>query len=103
MRSRMTRRLRRHGSARDERGAAAVEFALVTPLLLVILFGIVDYGIWFSDSISARQAVRDGARAGPIDSLGACATTVTGTDADLHKLACTISSRMDQISGSTYV
>ena len=99
----MTRRRRRHGCSRQDRGAAAVEFALVTPLLLIMLFGIVDYGIWFSDSISARQAVRDGARNGAVESFGACPATVTGNDADLHKLACTIEARMDQISGATYV
>lgn len=49
-----------------ERGAAAVEFALVVPLLLAILCGILDYGIWFENAISARQGVREGARQGVV-------------------------------------
>src|SRR3954453_1839204 len=98
MRSRMTRRLRRHGSTRHERGAAAVEFALVAPLLFVILFGIIDYGIWFADSISARQAVRDGARRGSVEQFGSC-----GGGSDLGNLACTVKSGMGQTSGPSYV
>ena len=60
------------GRRRADPGAAAVEFALVTPLLLVMLFGIIDYGIWFADSISARQAVRDAARQGFVENSGHC-------------------------------
>src|SRR6059036_2141537 len=97
MRSRMTRRPRRDGSARDERGAAAVEFALVCLPLFLILFGIIDYGIWFSDSISSRQAVRDGARRGSVEQFGTCA------GGDLASLACTVKSGMGQISGTSYV
>jgi Flp pilus assembly protein TadG len=88
------------GRGRGDRGAAAVEFALVTPLLLVILFGIIDYGIWFADSISARQAVRDAARQGVVEQFGSCGGGVTN---DLQNLSCTVKSTMDQISGTTYV
>src|SRR5687768_15944686 len=48
-------------SSRD-RGAAAVEFALVVPILLALMVGIVDYGLWFGDSLNARQGVDEGAR-----------------------------------------
>jgi Flp pilus assembly protein TadG len=85
---------------RGDRGAAAVEFALVTPVLLVMLFGIIDYGIWFADSISARQAVRNAAREGSVGQFGACAGTVANP---LENLACSVKSGMDQISGTTAV
>ena len=99
--ARVTRR-RPHGSTRRERGAAAVEFALVAPLLFIILFGIIDYGIWFSDSISARQAVRDGARRGVVENFGACTPAgATGADQDLQNLACTTRAGMEPISGTT--
>jgi Flp pilus assembly protein TadG len=51
---------------RRDNGAAAVEFALVVPVLLVLVFGIIDYGIYFSDSLAVRSAVRDGARQGVV-------------------------------------
>lgn len=43
-------------------GAAAVEFALVAPVLFLLLFGIIEYGAWFADEISIRQAAAAGAR-----------------------------------------
>lgn len=45
-----------------DRGAAALEFALVVPILLVLVFGIIDFGIFFADSLAVRSAVRSGAR-----------------------------------------
>src|SRR5690242_18914531 len=47
---------------RDCRGSAAVEMALVMPLLLVILFGSVELGNYFMNEHSLVKAVRDGAR-----------------------------------------
>ena len=46
----------------DRRGAAAAEMALVTPLLLVILFGAVELGNYFYNEHIVVKAVRDGAR-----------------------------------------
>jgi Flp pilus assembly protein TadG len=47
---------------RDKRGNAAVEMALVMPLLLVILFGSVELGNYFMDEHTLVKAVRDGSR-----------------------------------------
>lgn len=49
---------------RDERGASAVEFALVVPLLLMLLFGIISTGMTVSDHLSATNATREGSRYG---------------------------------------
>src|SRR5690606_28464820 len=45
-------------------GVAAVEFALVVPLLLVVLFGIIDFGFMLYDKAMLTNAAREGARAG---------------------------------------
>src|SRR5215469_7019327 len=47
---------------RNNRGAAAVEMALVVPLLLTIMFGSVELGNYFMDEHVLVKAVRDGAR-----------------------------------------
>jgi Flp pilus assembly protein TadG len=57
----VTKRRQREPSKRD-RGAAAVEFALLLPLLLLIVFGIVDFGRALNAQITLTQAAREGAR-----------------------------------------
>jgi Flp pilus assembly protein TadG len=47
---------------RNDRGAAAVEFALVVPLLLVVLLAIIDLGWVFNRQLTLTQAAREGAR-----------------------------------------
>jgi Flp pilus assembly protein TadG len=48
--------------ARDERGQTAVEFALVAPLLIVLLLGIIQVGVAFHDYVTLTDAARAGAR-----------------------------------------
>ena len=57
----MIRRILRR-CARNERGAAAVEMALVTPLLLILMVGGLEIGNYFMDEHRLVKAVRDGAR-----------------------------------------
>lgn len=47
---------------RGERGATLVESALVTPLLLLLVFGIFEFGFVFRDYLTVANAARDGAR-----------------------------------------
>ena len=98
----MIARLRRRRSRRPDTGASAVEFALLAPVLFLILFGIIDYGIWFADAISLRQAVRDACASGSVENFGtSCSATVT--DRDLHKFACSVASGAAPISGTVAV
>ena len=48
----------------NERGAVAAEFALLLPLLLIILFGIIDFGMMMYSREIVTNAAREGARAG---------------------------------------
>jgi Flp pilus assembly protein TadG len=50
------------GLFRDARGSAAVEIALVAPMLLILMFGSVELGNYFMNEHSLVKAVRDGAR-----------------------------------------
>ncbi|HEV8565267.1 MAG TPA: TadE/TadG family type IV pilus assembly protein [Actinomycetota bacterium] len=55
-RSRLTGRLRR-----DE-GAAAVEFALIAGVLALLLFGMMEYGLFFLQAQTLKSGAREGAR-----------------------------------------
>ena len=61
-----TTRAKRPGRRRaaHERGAAAVEFALVLPVLLAVLMGVVEMGLALYDKAVLTHASREGARAG---------------------------------------
>lgn len=50
----------------DARGAVAVEFALLLPVLMVIVFGIIDFGDMLSVRQSVSQAAAEGARAAAV-------------------------------------
>jgi Flp pilus assembly protein TadG len=45
-----------------DRGAAAVEFALLLPVLLLLVFGIIDFGRALNAQITLSEAAREGAR-----------------------------------------
>lgn len=49
---------------KDQRGAAVVEFAVVLPVLAVILFGIIEFSVYFYEKAMITNASREGARAG---------------------------------------
>lgn len=55
-----------------ERGAAAVEFALVLPLLLAVVFGAIQYGMYFWSMQGGSSAAREGARRAAVGQLDAC-------------------------------
>jgi Flp pilus assembly protein TadG len=58
---RTVRHLRR---SRADSGAAAVEFALLLPLFLMLCFGTITGGITFSNKLALSQGVREAARYG---------------------------------------
>ncbi|MGQ9646622.1 MAG: TadE/TadG family type IV pilus assembly protein [Thermodesulfobacteriota bacterium] len=51
------------GSKRQT-GASAVEFAIILPILLVLIFGIIEFGFAIYDKTMITNACREGARAG---------------------------------------
>ena len=54
-------------SPRNERGSAAVEFALVLPLLLVVALALVEVGLLGRDRLLVEAAARAGARAAAVE------------------------------------
>ena len=53
----------RRRSLATERGAAAVELALVLPILVLLLFGIIEFARGYNAKTELTGAVREGARA----------------------------------------
>src|SRR4051794_13505171 len=47
---------------RDQRGAAAVEMAIVLPVLVLLVFGIIQFSIYFNRLQGLQAAAREGAR-----------------------------------------
>ncbi len=59
-----------NGRARGERGASMVEFALILPLLILFVFGIIEFGATFNNYQALRQGVREAARQGAVGNFG---------------------------------
>lgn len=70
---------RRLAPPRRDSGAAAVEFALLFPLFIAILFGIINFGFAFNQKINITQAAREASRYGATLSLKASGPGNSGT------------------------
>jgi len=60
---------RRRKMIRNERGQTMVEFALVVPILCVVLFGILQFGALYNDYVTVTDAARVGARRAAVSRL----------------------------------
>ncbi|WP_247046478.1 TadE/TadG family type IV pilus assembly protein [Arthrobacter rhizosphaerae] len=59
----------------SERGAAAVEFALVAPILVMLLLGIMEFGRAYNAQVSLTNAAREGVRVMAVSNNQASART----------------------------
>jgi len=58
--------MKQNQSTHNQRGVSALEFTILAPLLFVLVFGIVEFGLLFYDKAMLTNASREGARAGII-------------------------------------
>lgn len=72
----MTNDLSLRNSRRSRRGLATVEMAIVLPLLVLMLFGIMEMGLLFKDFLMLQQGVREAARTA---ALGAIPSEIVAT------------------------
>lgn len=72
---------RAKGLAPSIGGAAAVEFALILPVLLIVLIGLIDYGFAMFNKMELRSAARAGAQYALGDSTDTSSITQTVVDA----------------------
>lgn len=52
---------------RDNRGVSAIEFAIVLPILVILLMGIIEFGWYLNGYITITGAAREGVRAAVLD------------------------------------
>jgi Flp pilus assembly protein TadG len=50
----------------DDCGASAVEFALLAPIFIMIVFGIISFGLVFAQQLGLSNGARQGARSGVV-------------------------------------
>jgi Flp pilus assembly protein TadG len=75
----------------DDAGVVAVEFALVLPLLIVLLFTIILGGGVYLDQLNLQSAARNGARVGSVTPTSAChAATTDLAGNDVGTVACEV-------------
>lgn len=67
--------LKRHVGRRSERGAELVEFALVLPLMLIVITGIVDFALLLRSYEVTTNAAREGARVAVLPGYGPATAT----------------------------
>jgi Flp pilus assembly protein TadG len=60
------KRITERFSFRNQQGQSMTEFALVLPILALLLFGVIQFGIVFNNYITLTDAVRAGARKGAV-------------------------------------
>ena len=81
------RRLSGRSHARDDQGAAAVEFALVSLLLITLFLGIIEFSLILRDKVAVTSAVRAGGRIGSAEPrLAGYADAATNTPATITGL-----------------
>jgi Flp pilus assembly protein TadG len=51
---------------KNERGQAMTEFALILPILLVLLFGVIQFGVIFNNYVALTDAARAASRKGAV-------------------------------------
>lgn len=71
------------------RGQSLVEFAMIVPVVLLLLVGMLEFGFIFDQAMTLNYATREGARSGAAFASGNDTTMVctTSTDIDKHIIA----------------
>jgi Flp pilus assembly protein TadG len=78
---------------RRDRGASAVEFALVMPIFIMLLFGIVSFGMVFAQELALSNGARQAARFGVVEgrTCGELTTEARNASQSLGMVAADVS------------
>ena len=86
----------------DERGAALIEAAFVIPVLVVIVLGIMEFGLVFASTSTATQASRSGTRVAAVQ-YAAAGTTAAAQRTATDSIAAAVSADLKGLGGATPV
>jgi Flp pilus assembly protein TadG len=80
---------------KNERGQTMTEFAMILPLFVVLLFGVIQFGIAFNNYVSLTDAVRAASRKGAVsresgNPTGACTSAAYNAAGDLNSSQLTV-------------
>ena len=92
----MTNVSRRKIEIRSERGQALTEFALALPILALLLFAVIQFGIAFNNYVTLTDATRAGARKAAVarqlaNPASVCQSAVRSSASDLNQGSLTAS------------
>jgi Flp pilus assembly protein TadG len=81
---------RRKTQVGSERGQSLVEFALALPILVLLLFAVIQFGIVFNNYVTLTDATRAGARKAAVgrqqsNPVGVCQTAIRNSATDLNQ------------------
>ena len=84
----MNRRNRRTIDLRSQKGQSLTEFALALPILALLLFAVIQFGITFNNYITLTDATRAGARKAAVSGHVSPGAATTATAAAVVNSAC---------------
>lgn len=70
---------KRKKSAKLETGQSLVEFAIMLPILLLVVMGIIEFGFIMNSYLTLQNAAREGARAGALGSSNSAVESIIKT------------------------
>lgn len=76
----------RRARVRDDDGSVALEFALVLPILLMLICGVLQFSLWFFSAQSGESAAREAARRSAVGELD-CGRLVSSAEEDAQLVA----------------
>lgn len=89
---------RRQLRGRGDEGAALVEFAIIMPLLFLLIFGIIEFGWGFYQTLDVRHGARETARLAAVNFNPDAEVSGDNQAADIIVAGC---ARMDEDSDAT--
>jgi Flp pilus assembly protein TadG len=89
---------RRRITRREEHGQAAVEFALVLPVIAVMALGLVAVGLAVRNELAVELAAREGARAAAVSASPATAAAAAAQRAVARPIEVTTTAAADTVT-----